>query len=216
MNSERLRRYVIEELAFDPRMDASGVGVAVENRIVSLTGHVHSASDKAAVVDAVKRLKGVRGIVVDVDVRPTAELGMEDDEIVKRATALLAWHHSIPRDSVTVTVEGGHITLSGTVDWQFQKMAAEEDLRRLAGVTGIRNEIAIRSVSQKSDIRHSIKEAMRRLADVHSSQVNVDVDEEGRVKLEGRVVGWQARNAVEDAAWMVAGVRDVDNRVRIA
>lgn len=215
MNSERLRRYVIEELAFDPRIDASGIGVAVENRIVSLTGHVHSATDKAAVVDAVKRLKGVRGIVVDIHVRPTAESEIEDQEIAKRSAAVLEWHHSAPRDSVKVTVENGYLTLSGTVDWRFQKVAVEEDLRRLVGVTGIHNGIEIRSVSQKSDIRNSIKEAMRRLADVHSSQVHVDVDAEGHVKLRGRVVGWQARNAVEDAAWMVAGVRDVDNRVRI-
>lgn len=171
MNSERLRRYVLEELAFDPRVDASGIGVSVENRIVSLTGHVHSATDKSAAVDAVKRLKGVRGIVVDIDVRPAAEFKIEDEEIAKRAATVLAWNRSVPRDSVKVTVEGGYVTISGIVDWQFQKVVVEEDLRRLAGVTGIRNELAIRSASQKRDIHNSIKEAMRRLADVHSSQI---------------------------------------------
>lgn len=215
MNNEKLRRYVLEELNFDPRIDASAVAVSVDRRIVSLTGHVHSVADKLAIVDAVKRLKGVRGIVVDLEVRPTAEFKIEDEEIAKRAAAVLAWHRLVPKDAVKVTVEDGYLTLSGTVDWNFQKGAVEEDMRKLAGITGIRNDISLRSASQKSDIRQSIKEAMRRLADVHSSNVNVDVDEEGHVKLKGRVVGWQARNAVEDAAWMVAGVRDVDNRVRI-
>lgn len=215
MNSERLRRYVLEELAFDPRTDASGIGVAVENRIVTLTGHVRSAADKTAVVNAVNRLKGVRGIVVDIEVRPTAEFKVEDEEIAERAAAILAWRGGSPRDTVTFAVENGRITLSGTVDWEFQKSAIEEDVRRLAGVTGVGNEIAIRSVSQKGDIQKSIKEAMHRLADVHSSQINVAVDEEGRVELKGRVAGWQARNAVEDAAWMVPGVRAVDNRVRV-
>lgn len=215
MNSERLRRYVLEELAFDPRIDASGIGAAVENRIVTLTGHVRSVAGKTAAVNAVRRLKGVRGIVVDVEVQPTTEFKVEDGEIAKRATAMLAWRHAAPRESITVTVEDGHVTLSGTVDWQFQKSAVEEDIRRLAGVTGTSNEIAIRSTSQKNDIQKSIREAMHRLADVHSAQINVTVDEEGRVELKGRVVGWQARNAVEDAAWMVPGVRAVDNRLRI-
>ena len=215
MNSERLRRYVLEELAFDPRADASGIGVTVENCVVALTGHVHSAVEKTVVVNAIKRLKGVRGIVVNIDILPTTELKMEDGEIAKRAAAVLAWHRSVPPDSITVTVKNGCATLSGLVDWQFQRLAAEDGILSLSGVTGISNEISIRSTSQKTDIRNAIEEAMHRLADVHASQINVAVDEIGHVKLEGRVVGWQTRNTVEDVAWMVPGVRNVDNRVRI-
>lgn len=215
VNSERLRRYVLEELAFDPRTDASGIGVAVENRIVTLTGHVRSVADKTAVVNAVERLKGVRGIVVDIEVHPTTEFKVEDEEIAKRAASILVWRGVSPHDSITITVENGHVTLSGTVDWQFQKSTIEEDVRRLTGVTGVSSEVAIRSVSQEGDIQRSIKEAMHRLAEVRSSQINVAVDEEGHVELKGRVVDWQARNAVEDAAWMVPGVRAVDNRVRV-
>lgn len=216
MNSERLRRYVLAELSFDPRIDASSVAVSVNKRIVSLTGHVRSLADKLDIVDAVRRLKGVRGIVVELEVRPIEEFKIEDEEIANRATALLAWHRLAPKEAVKVTVERGYLTLSGAVDWNFQKSAVEEELRKLSGVTGIRNDIVLRSASQKNDIRESIKEAMRRIADVHASNINVEVDEEGHVKLKGRVVGWQARNAVEDAAWMVAGVRQVDNRTRIS
>lgn len=216
MNSERLRRYVVEELAFDPCVDASSIEVTVTNRIVSLIGRVHSVAEKSAVIDAVERLKGVRGVVVDIDVHPTTDLKIEDEVIVKRAKAVLAWHRTVPRHSITIAVKNGHATLSGIVDWRFQKLAVEEDIRRLACVTGIGNEIIIRSTSQKIDIKKSIKEAIRRLVDVHSSQISVAVDEEmGHVKLRGRVVDWQARNAVEDAAWMVAGVSAVDNLVRI-
>lgn len=215
VNSERLRRYILEELAFDPRTDASGIGVAVENRIVTLTGHVRSIANKTAVVNAVKRLKGVRGIVVDIEVRPTIELKVEDEEIAKRAASILVWRGVSPHDSIAIIVENGHVTLSGTVDWQFQKSAIEEDVRRLTGVTGVSSEIAIRSTSPKGDIRKSIQEAMHRLADIHCSQINVAVDEKGHVELKGHVVGWQAKNAVEDAAWMVPGVRAVDNQVRV-
>lgn len=149
MNSERLRRYVLEELAFDPRVDASGIGVMVENRMVTLTGHVRSAADETAAVNAVERLKGVRGIVVGIEVRPASGLKVADEEIAKRAAAMLAWHRAAPCDSITVTVENGHATLSGIVDWRFQKSAVEEDISRLAGVAGIRNEISIRSIPQR-------------------------------------------------------------------
>lgn len=215
MNSEKLRRYVLEELKFDPRVDASGIGVAVNDRIVTLTGHAHSFADKAAIADAATRVKGVRGIVLDVDVHRPPEYEIPDDEIAKRASAVLDWNTKIPPGAVKVTVEEGCLTLSGTVDWQFQRCEAEEDLRRLAGVSGLKNEIQIRRISQKDDVRHSIQDAMHRRADIQACQIRVDVDENGHVTLKGKVDDWQARNTVEDAAWLVAGVKDVENRVKV-
>lgn len=215
MNSEKLQRYVMEELAFDPRVDATGIAVKVNDRIVTLTGHANSAADKDAITEAVKRVRGVRGIVVDIEVRCPPEYYVPDEQIAERATQVLAWKTEIPRDTVKVTVEDGCMTLSGTVDWQFQRQAIEEDLRRLAGVVGVKNEIAIRRVSRTNDIRHSITDAMHRRADVEAAQIHVAVDEAGRVTLKGKVVDWRARNAVEDAAWLVAGVKDVDNRVTV-
>lgn len=215
MNSEKLHRYVMEELAFDPRVDASGIAVKVEDRIVTLTGHANSFADKIAIAEAVQRVKGVRGIVVDIEVRCPPDFYVPDEQIAERATQVLAWRTDIQRDAVKVTVEDGCITLSGTVDWQFQRQGIEEDLRRLAGVVGVKNEIAIRRLSCSNDIRHSITDAMHRRADVEAAQIHVDVDESGRVTLRGKVADWRARNAVEDAAWLVAGVRHVDNRVTV-
>ncbi len=215
MNSEKLRRYVLEELKFDPRIDASGVGVSVDNRLVTLTGHVNSYADKTAVVDAAARVKGVRGIVVELEVRRSPEFQLTDEEVAKRAATVLDWNTAIPRGAVKVTVEDGCLTLSGSVDWQYQRAEAEQDLRRLAGVAGLKNEIVLRRVSKKEDIKNSIKEAMHRRADVQASAICVDVDEEGQVVLKGKVEDWVARNAVEDAAWLVAGVKKVDNRVKV-
>lgn len=215
MNSERLRKYVLEELAFDPRVDASGIGVSVDERIVKLTGHVHSLADKIAVAQAVERVKGVRGVVLDVEVRCPPDSHVSDEVLVKRATDVLAWDNSLPKGAVKVTVDQGCLTLTGSVDWQFQRSGIESDLRCLAGVIDIDNQIAIRAISCKQDVKRSIKDAMHRRADVQASNIRVDVDEGGRVTLKGKVDDWQARNAVEDAAWLIAGVKDVDNRVRI-
>lgn len=215
MNSERLRKYVLEELAFDPRIDATGIGVIVDERIVKLTGHVHSLADKVAAAEAVERVKGVRGVVLDIEVRCPADAHVSDDVLVKRATAVLDWNTSLPGESVKVTVDHGCLTLTGTVDRQSQRRGIENDLRRLAGVIDIDNKIEIRSISCKQDVKRSIEDAMHRRADVQASSIRVEVDETGRVTLKGKVDDWQARNTVEDAAWLIAGVKDVDNRVRV-
>lgn len=215
MNSERLRKYVLEELAFDPRVDASGIGVSVDERIVKLTGHVHSLADKIAVAEAVERVKGVRGVVLDLEVRSPPDSHVSDKVLAKRAADVLEWDTTLPRGAVKVAVDQGCLTLTGTVDWQFQRSEIENDLRCLAGVINIDNKIAIRSISCKQDVKRSIKDAMHRRADVQASNIRVDVDETGKVTLKGKVEDWQARNTVEDAAWLVAGVKDVDNRVRV-
>ncbi len=215
MNSEKLHRYVLEELKFDPRVDASGVGVSVHDRIVTLTGHVNNYADKVAIADAIARVKGVRGVVMDIEVRRSPEFQLTDEEVAKRAATVLDWNTAIPRGAVKVTVEDGFVTLSGSVDWQYQRAQAEQDLRGLAGVAGLTNQIVIRRATKKEDIKNSIKEAMHRRADVQCSAIRVDVDEEGKVVLKGKVCDWIARNAVEDAAWLVAGVRNVDNQVKV-
>lgn len=215
MNSEKLRRYVLQEMGFDPRVDASGIGVSVEDRIVHLTGHVHSLADKHALVEAAARVKGVRGVIVDVQVRCENDACVEDAVLAKRATDVLAWDATLPRDAIKVAVEHGRLVLTGDVDWQYQRSRVEQDLRRLAGVSGIDNRIEIRKVGRRQDIEHAIKDAMRRRADVDSARIRVDVDEGGQVVLKGKVADWRARNAVEDAAWLTAGVRSVDNRVRV-
>jgi len=215
MNSERLRKYVLEELAFDPRVDASGIGVSVEERIVKLTGHVHSLADKIAVAEAVERVKGVRGVVLDLEVRCPPDSHVSDEVLAKRAADVLEWDTTLPRGAVKVAVDQGCLTLTGTVDWQFQRSEIENDLRCLAGVIAIDNKIAIRSISCKQNVKRSIKDAMHRRADVQASNIRVDVDESGKVVLKGTVEDWQARNTVEDAAWLVAGVKDVENRVRV-
>ncbi|MEI2453178.1 BON domain-containing protein [Lysobacter firmicutimachus] len=215
MNSEKLRRYVLQELGYDPRVDASGIGVSVEDRFVRLTGHVPSLADKYAVASAAARVRGVRGVIVDVEVRCASETCPDDELIARRAVEVLAWDATLPKDSVTVVVDKGRVLLTGMVDWQYQRNRVETDLRRLAGVSSIDNRIEIRRVSCREDVKRSIKDAMRRRADLESERVRVEVDEQGEVVLKGKVADWRARNAVEDAAWLVAGVRAVDNRVRV-
>ena len=176
---------------------------------------MHSLADKYALADAAARVKGVRGVVVDVQVRCEADACPGDEVLAKRAADVLAWDATLPREAIKVAVENGRLTLTGSVDWQYQRDRVERDLRRLAGVSGIDNRIAIRRLGRRQDVERAIKDAMRRRADVEAARIRVDVDESGEVVLKGKVGDWRARNAVEDAAWLAAGVRAVDNRVRV-
>lgn len=215
MNSERLRRYVLAELAADPRFDASGVEVSVDDRVVTLSGQVPGYIDKWAIQHAVLALKGVRGVVPGIEVNCPVDCLVEDDDIARRANSRLAWNSAIPHDAVRIAVDNGWVTLTGTVDWQFQRVLAEQDIQFLAGVRGITNSIALRPLPPGGRLEASIEDALRRRAGIRPSEVQVRVDDGGRVTLRGKVDDCQERTAIEDAVWTVAGVRRVDDRIKV-
>lgn len=215
MNSEKLKQYVIDELSFDPKVDATNIDVSVHDRVVTLSGHVRSFADKMALTDAVARVKGVRNIILDVDISHANGASVSDEEIAKRATALLDWSNRLPKGAVKVTVKDGCLTLSGTVDCDYQRSEAEQELKHLAGITDLRNGIVIRLAEKKEAVQESIEEAIHRHANLDNPRIRVDVDEEGNVTLKGKVDDWLARQIVEDTAWLAAGVKTVDNLVKV-
>jgi osmotically-inducible protein OsmY len=215
MNSERLRRYIREELAADPRFDASGVDVSVDDRVVTLAGHVPSYMDRWAIRHAVLALKGVRGVSLDIDVHCPVGCAVADDDIARRAISRLNSNSAVPHEAVSVAVDNGWVTLDGTVDWQFQRALAERDIELLAGVTGITNNIALRPLPPRGNVRGAIEEAIKRRADVAAHQIRVSVDDQGGVTLHGKVDDCLQRTALEEAVWAVAGVRRVDDRIKV-
>jgi osmotically-inducible protein OsmY len=139
-----LKNAVEAELAWVPFVDAAHVGVSAENGIVSLSGHVPSYAQKLAVEKAVKRIKGVRGVAEELEVRLPLSFGNDDDEVARRVANILEWGVSVPKDSVKVQVTGGIVTLSGEVDWQFERIGAERGVRLLNGVRGLINMITVK------------------------------------------------------------------------
>lgn len=215
MNSEKLKQYVIDELNFDPKVDATNIEVSVHDRIVTLSGHVRSFADKMALADAVARVRGVRNIILDVDIAHANGASISDEEIAKRAAALLDWSNRLPQGAIKVTVKAGCLTLSGTVDCDYQRSEAEQELKHLAGITDLHNSIVIRSAEKKEAVQESIEEAIHRHANLDNPRIDVDVDEAGNVTLKGKVDDWLARQIVEDTAWLAAGVKTVDNLVKV-
>lgn len=210
-----LQQAVLDELEWEPSVDAAHIGVTANNGVVTLTGHVDSYSEKWAAEQAAGRVTGVKAVAVDLDVRyPSSEM-QGDDDIAKRALQVLSWDIDVPADKVKVEVEKGWITLSGDVDWNYQRSAAAEDVRKLNGVIGVSNNINIKPHVQASDVRAKIKAAFARNAEIEDGNIVVTTDG-SKVTLSGTVETWTDRDLAETTAWSAPGVTQVDNRLAVA
>lgn len=214
MKDMDLRRDIMDELELEPRLNAASIGVAVVDGVVTLTGHVPSFSEKLTIEKVVGRVNGVRGIAQEIDVRYPGAGRLADDEIAKRALQVLGWDATVPDEAIKVTVDKGLVSLSGEVASNFQRDAAEREVSRMGGVTGVVNRITIKPPTDTADIRKKIKDALKRHAEVEAEAIRVNVIGD-KATLEGNVDNWDERIAVRKAAWSAPGIRIVEDRLRI-
>lgn len=215
MNDKDLCRNVLDELAFEPSIDSEHIGVTAANGVVTLSGYVPSYAQKMAAERAAWRVKGVHAIAQEIAVRLPNDKKLNDDEIAERAIKTLAWNAWIPDNTVKVRVSHGWVTLTGQVEWNFQRQASEREVRKLSGVLGVINEITLQSAVRTSDIKQRILDALKRHAVVESEQIRVDVRDNGVVELNGSIDDWEERQAVEHAVWSTPGVRAIEDHLRI-
>jgi osmotically-inducible protein OsmY len=216
MDDKQLRKNLLDELEFEPSLDAANIGVTANDGVVTLTGHVSSYAEKTAAEGAARRVKGVRAVADEIEVRYPSDKKTSDDEIAKRALSILKWYAAIPQDAVQVTVQKGWVTLTGELAWQYQRKAAEDAVRKLSGVLGVANSISVKPTVYVSDIKKTIEDALTRHAQLEGQAIRVSVRDRNKVLLEGTVDSWDDREAVENAAWSVAGLQSVDDRLIIA
>lgn len=210
-----IRTDIVTELNFTPEVDAAHIGVAVEQGVVSLTGHVSSYAEKLAAMKAVHRVRGARAIADDIVVRVPNHKQTNDDEIARRAADILKWDAVVPAGAIRITVHDGWVNLEGEVDWQYQRAAAQNQVAKLSGLVGLINNIAVRYRPPVSDVRHSIEAAFRRNTAVHPEHIRLSVRDNGTVVLDGDVTGWTERGAAEDIAWSVPGVTNVESHLTV-
>ena len=210
-----LRRDVLEELEWDPSIDARTIGVAIEKGVIALTGHVGSYADKANAEKIVKRVHGVQGVANDLEVKLSTSFERDDVDIARSAVNALEWNVAVPKDRVRVTVAKGWVTLDGSVDWYYQKRAAEEAVFLLAGVRGVANNINVTAKHvEVQDVKGKIEAALKRNAEVDSKKIVVQASD-GKVTLTGTVRSWVERQDAVNAAWSAPGVRNVVDQIRI-
>jgi osmotically-inducible protein OsmY len=208
----QLQHDVLEELEWRPSIDASRIGVAAANGVVTLTGSVPQYADKMEAERIAKSVAGVKAVADDIDVRLAGTIN--DTAIATAALSALKWHIWIPNEKIKVTVRDGWITLEGTVDWQYQREAASEAVCHLQGVKGVTNEIAITVKPQPNDIRERIEAAFKRSAEVDARHVQVEA-RDNRVVLIGNVSNSAEREEAERVAWAAPGVTAVENRLTV-
>lgn len=205
----RVRDAVLRQLEWDPKVEASEVGVAAKDGTVTLTGFIDTYAGKLAAERAVKRVRGVRAVANDLEVRLTLE--RTDADIARDAVRALELRGTVP-DGVQAAVHTGHITLTGRVSWVFQKIDAEKAVRHVRGVRGVSNHIDVAPHAAERDVHRRIVQSLHRIADVNARHVSVDVTGSTAV-LTGTVSTWLQREAAERAAADAPGIGHVDNRI---
>lgn len=209
-----IRQDVLDALEFEPSLDAADIGVAVEAGVVTLTGHVPTYAEKLKAEQIVIGVKGVRGLAQEIEVRPFGTNLTADDEIARRIVEVFRWNTSVPRDAIKVKVSKGWVTLSGSVEWNYQRIGTESAIRGMTGIVGISNAITISPKASPTDIRDRIEKALKRQAELEMGNIRVDVTD-GTVTLEGKVHSLAERRVAEQAVWAAPGVHSVKDHLSV-
>ncbi len=211
----QLQLDVMEELKWEPGVNHEHIGVSVTDGVVALSGTVGSYAEKLLAEKTVRRVKGVRAVAEELEVRYNWQPKTSDAEIAKRVADILDWDPLVPKDRISVAVEDGAVKLSGKVEWNYQRNLALEDAGKISGVVRIDNWIEVAPPVSTSDIRERIEKAFERNADLEAEKIHVQATG-GTVTLTGEVSSWNKRNLAEHAAWAAPGVAQIEDKLVVS
>jgi len=211
----QLQQDVIAELKWEPAVDAAQIGVEVKNGVVTLAGHVDSYAAKWEAERATQRVAGVKALAVEMDVKLPGSNTRTDADLARSVENVLQWSTGVPHDRIKVKVEGGYLTLSGEVDWEFQRRTAASAVRYLIGVKGVSDQIVIKSKVSSSVVKADIEAALKRRAQTEAKGISVAV-QGADVTLSGPVNSWSERDLARQSAWSAPGVRNVVDNMTVA
>jgi osmotically-inducible protein OsmY len=214
MTDRELQEHVQKALDWEPSIDAADIGVSVENGVVTLRGDVKTYAEKAAAERASLAVYGVKAVANDVNVRLGDGQKRTDTEIAQAVVSAFQWNTMVPDEKISVSVSDGWVTLKGRVDWEYQRTAAANAIRALAGVRGVSNTISLEPHVSAMDVKSKIENALKRSAEVDARRINVAVAD-GKVILSGNVHSWFERNQARQAAWAAPGVKEVDDQIAV-
>lgn len=214
MTDRELQQHVQSALTWEPSIESNEIGVSVHEGIVTLRGDVPAFAQRAAAERVALRVYGVKAVANDLTVRLPNTLARTDTEIAQAAVSALKWNTMVPADQVHVVVSNGWVRLTGTVDWQYQRNAAERAVRDLQGVKSVSNDITLARRVQASDVKAQIEAAFTRSAEIDARRVQV-MAENGKIVLSGNVRSWAERQEAERAAWAAPGVTQVEDRIAV-
>jgi osmotically-inducible protein OsmY len=205
---------VISELKWEPIVDATKISVSVKGGIVTLRGYVNNYSEKIGAERAAERVSGVKAIVQEIKVNLPSSFGRSDAAITRAATDALEWNMTIPDNCITVKVRDGWVTLTGEVDWLYQRKSAEDTASCLRGVIGVANQIAVKPLVSPINVKQKIESAFQRHSVLDAKRLSVEAVG-SKVILTGIVHSWIEKQEAGAAAWAAPGVSDVENNIII-
>ena len=215
INDSELRRKVLEELDWEPSVDAAAIGVTAKDGVVTLTGQVASYAQKRDAERAAMHVAGVKAVAEELTVKLPGNAERSDGDIAQIVLSVLHYNVSLPSyERIKVTVEKGWVTLEGELVWQFQKEIAGNAVKHAIGVKGVSNRITIKPQLQPADVKTKIESAFTRHALLDANQIKVEAVD-SKVVLRGNVRSWRERQEAEQAAWSAPGVSQVENNVVI-
>ncbi len=212
-SDSQIQTDVMNELKWDASVTQSQINVTSKNGIVTLRGHVPHYFEKARAENAAQRISGVRAIADEIEVKLLADYERSDEDIAEAAINALKWNYQVPK-GILIKVEKSWVSLSGEVEWDYQREAAGNCVSQLMGVTGVFNMISLRAHVQPLDVKTRIESALRRAAQHDGENIQVLVNGT-HVTLSGRVNSQTEIAEAKLAAWNAPGVSMVTSHLEL-